>query len=157
MYWHRPLSRLETATSAVVVAVVLAFFLERLLYYMELAERTAMEVTVSHVNSGIAITLAHVILGGDQAKQAEVLRQNPFQLAKMAPANFWGDTNRPDLRTYERGGWIFDTSRSELVYLPRLRRGLKTTEAEEALRFHLSGPVNGVFYRLVPASKYTWD
>jgi hypothetical protein len=139
------------------VAVVLSVFLERMLYYMELAERTAMEVTVSHVNSGIAITLAYVILGGDQARQAEVLKQNPFRLANMAPTNFWGDANRPELGAYEKGGWIFDSSRSELVYLPRLTRGLKTAEADEAIRFHLTGPVNGVIYRLAPTSKYTWD
>lgn len=157
MIWRRDLSRLEVATCAAIVAVVLAFFLERLLYYMELAERTAMEVTVSNVNSGITITLAYVIMGGDRAKQAEVLTQNPFQLAKMAPSNFWGEVNRPDLGAYERGGWIFDSFRSELVYLPRLRRGLKTTEPEGALRFHLAGPVNGVLYMLVPTSRYTWD
>jgi hypothetical protein len=112
---------------------------------------------VSNVNSGIAITLAYVILAGDQAKQAEVLKQNPFQLAHMAPTNFWGEASRPDLGGYERGGWVFDRSRSELVYLPRLTRGLKTTEPEEALRFRLAGPVNGVMYTLVPTSKYTWD
>ena len=141
---------------AAVAGVVLAVFLERVLYYMELAERTVMEVTVSNVNSAVNVRRAYGMLAGPSANASAALPRNPFELAGMSPANFRGDIDSPDLATLERGQWVFDRTRRELIYLPRLRRGLETSDPDGAIRFKLE-PRGSSISLLVPASAYTWN
>ena len=156
MYWRRNLTRLEIGIYAAVVAVVLAVFLERVLYYMELAERTVMEVTVGNVNSAINIRRAFGMLARPTANDASAALRNPFELAGMSPANFDGEIDSPSLATIERGHWVYDRTRRELIYLPRLRRGLDTADPDGAIRFKLE-PRGSSISLLVPASAYTWN
>jgi general secretion pathway protein G len=154
MYWRRSVTRVEAAIYAGLIAVLLAIFLERLLYYMEVGERTAMEVTVSRVNSAINVHLAHEMLSGRPLKVLPPLAQNPFQLAKMSPQNFLGEIDGSTLAEVERASWVFDRSRGELVYLPRWHRGLDSAELDGAIRFKLTFASGR--YALVPASAYSW-
>jgi general secretion pathway protein G len=156
MYWRRRLSRLEVAIYAVVVAVVLTAFLERLLYYMELAERTAMEVTVSYVNSGLDLRQAYGMLATQSASDPAASARNPFELAAMSPGNFLGEMDSPRLADLERGNWVFDRAQKELIYLPRLRRGLDTADPNGAIHFKLEAR-GGNRSRLVPTLSFTWE
>ena len=156
MYWRRRLTRLEVAIYAAVAALVLAVFLERLLYYMELAERTVMEVTVSNVNSALNVRRAYEMLAGRAANDPSAPLRNPFELAGMSPANFHGEIDSPSLASLERGHWVFDRIRRELIYLPRLRRGLTTADPDSAIRFRLE-PRGNAISMLVPTSEYTWN
>ena len=138
------------------IAVVLAVFLERLLYYMELAERTAMEVTVSNVNSAINVRRALDMLARRGTNDPSAPPRNPFALAEMSPANFIGEVDSPHLASLERGQWVFDRTRKELIYLPRLRRGLDTADPDSAIRFRFE-PRGHAVSMLVPTTKYTWN
>jgi hypothetical protein len=157
MYWRRPLTRMEMALSAAVVAVVMAVFLGRLLDYMELAERSNMETTVSHINSGINTGLAYDMLEGRSVNIAARLKRNPFELARMSPTNFLGEVDGPDLASLEKGSWIYDRGRNELIYLPKRRRGLHTEDPHGAIRFRLAQARSEAPYMLVPTSIYTWE
>jgi hypothetical protein len=156
LYWRRRLTRLEVALYAALLAIAAAIFLERLLHYMELAERAAMEVTVSRVNSAISIGLAYRYLAGRPVEVAAALQQNPFELANMSLTNFHGEFDHPSLANFERGYWLFDRSGQELIYLPRLRRGLRTDDPDGALRFRLAQRT-GSTYMLVLTSQYSWN
>jgi hypothetical protein len=83
------------------------------------------------------------------------LERNPFELARMAPSNLHAEITGSGLADLERGYWVFDRSRKELAYLPRLYRGLQTDDPDGAVRFHLM-PGPGTTYVLVPTSKYSW-
>jgi hypothetical protein len=157
MYWRRPLTRLEMALSAAVVAIVLALFLEQLLGYMELAERSNMETTVSYINSGINTGLAYDMLEGRPVSIAARLKRSPFELARMSPANFLGDVNGRDLAGLKKGSWVYDGLSNELIYLPKLHRGLHTEDPNGAVRFRLALANNKSHYVLVPTSAYTWE
>jgi hypothetical protein len=156
LYWRRRLTRLEIALYATVLAIAATIFLERLLHYMELAERVAMEVTVSRLNSAISIHLAYRYLAGRPIEAAAALKHNPFELASMSPANFHGELDHPALANLERGYWLFDRGAGELVYLPRMRRGLRTNDPDDALRFRLTQR-GGSTYVVVLTSQYTWE
>ena len=156
MYWRRRLTRLEVAIYASVAALVLAVFLERVLYYMELAERTVMELTVSNVNSALTVRRALDMLAGRASNDPTAPSRNPFALAGMSPANFHGEIDSPNLADLERGYWVFDQTRRELIYLPRLRRGLDTADPDGAIRFRLERRANDTSM-LVPTSKYAWN
>jgi general secretion pathway protein G len=152
VYWHRRLTRLEAAISATLLAVFLAVFLERVLYYLELAERTVVVLTVSNVNSALNVRRAYDMLGG-QAMNDRV--RNPFELAGMSPDNFLGEIDSPSLATLERGQWVFDRTRRELIYLPRLHRGLETADPDGAIRFKLE--LQRGVSMLVTTSDYAWN
>jgi general secretion pathway protein G len=152
VYWRRRLTRLEAAISAALVAVFLAVFLERVLYYMELAERTVMVLTVNNLNSALNVRRAYGMLGGKAMNDAS---RNPFELAGMSPANFLGEIDAPNLASVERGNWVFDRTRRELIYLPRLRRGFETADPDGAIHFRLELWGHEVSM-LVPTSEYAW-
>ena len=153
MYWQRRLTRLELAVYAGLIGIALAVFADRLLDTLEIAERAAMDVTVSRVNSAINIQLAADRFGGRLPRIAEALERNPFEVARMSPGNFLGEFDAPQLDGLERGTWIFDRSSRELIYLPKLHRGLEA--AEPAVRFRLERRGNELF-ALVPAAPYMW-
>jgi len=153
VYWRRRLTRLEAAISAALVAVFLAVFLERTLYYLELAERTVMVLTVNNVNSALNVRRAYGALKGQATDDS---LRNPFGLARMSPANFLGEVDSPNLAALERGQWVFDRTRGELIYLPRLRRGLETADPDGAIRYRLELR-GGEVSMLVPTSKYAWN
>jgi hypothetical protein len=157
IYWRRPLTRLECALYAALVGVIIALFLERALAYMELAERTAMEITVQHVNAGLQIQRASEMLQGRATDQQKALQQHPFDIARMRVANVHPDlADSHRLAELERGYWVFERSTKELIYLPQLHRRLQTEGPQPVLRFHLVGGGSAP-YVLVPATKYSWD
>jgi general secretion pathway protein G len=160
----RPLTRLEKVLYAVIVAILVATLAEKFLDHMELAERTAMEVTISNVNSAISMRLAHERLRDGARLPAwalgdpfELGRISPFELARMSPSNFLGERDSGRLASVERGSWIYDRARGELVYLPRLQRTLSTRDPDVALRFRLQSMNHGAHVMLVPTSKYHWQ
>lgn len=115
-----------------------------------------MEVTVSYVNSALNVRRAYDMLSGRAASDPGAPLRNPFELAGMSPVNFLGDIDSPNLANLERGYWVFDRTRRELIYLPRLRRGLTTADPDGALRFRLESRGNAISM-LAPTSKYSWD
>jgi hypothetical protein len=156
IYWRRPLTPLEIGLYAALVGVLLAIFLDRLLVYMELAERIAMEVTVINVNSALNVQLASAMLQGQWIDPRKALQRNPFELARMRVPNVHPDiANIASAADLERGYWVFDRSGRELIYLPQLHRGLQTEGPETFVRFRLVGGANTAFV-LVPATKYSW-
>lgn len=156
MYWRRRLTRLELALYAIVVGAALAALLDRMLDTMELAERVAMEVTVSRVNSAITTQLASDRLGGRLTRLSELRERNPFEVAGMVASNSHGELDTPRLADLERGYWVFDRSRKELIYLPRLHRGLRTADADSNVHFRLVVRESGTLV-LVPVSPYSWQ
>lgn len=151
MYWRRPLSRLELALYASLVGVLMAVFIERGVYYMEIAERTAMEVTILRVNSAINVRRAQEMLS--EGRASIPTGQNPFEFARAVPPNFRGEVLAAEVYRLEKGSWAFDPLRGEVLYRPRLNRLLEVSDPDGAIRFRLT-PERG--FMLVPTSRYTW-
>ena len=154
MYWQRRLTRLELGLYALIVAVVLLFFLDRVADTMELAERASMEVTVSQINSGLNIRMATDRLYGRLTRVSNLLERNPFEVAGTTASNSLGELDFRNLEDLERGNWVFDSRRRELVYLPRLHRRLHT--GDRTIRFHLVRKGDGMLL-LAPITPYVWD
>ena len=153
MYGRRRLTRVELAIYAVIVAALIAGFSSYALQYMEVAEKTAMDSTLSNVALAINVRYASRLMAGER-DDASWTRQNPFELAKAFPPNYRG-AGGEDLDGADRPAWFFDIERAEIVYLPRLHRFL-TTPTDNVLRFALQRSRGGAGYVLVPTSKYQW-
>jgi hypothetical protein len=157
LYGRRPLTRLEAGLYGGIAALLIVFLVERMLDYMELAERSAMERTVINVNSGINLRLAQEMLQGRLIDMRGALARNPFALAGMNQPNFLGEQELPSLASLPTRSWVYDLTRRELVYLPRLHRGLRTPENEAVIRFRLTQNPRGAPYLLVPVTEYSWE
>lgn len=152
VYWQRRLTRLESGMVVIVCGILIALFLERTLTYMELAERTAMEVTVQHVNAALQIQRAAELLQG-HAAQPRI--QHPFELARVRVLKVHPDLLDPRrLGELDRGYWVFERSAGQLIYLPQFQRYLHSEDGN--VRFRLSRTA-GAPYVLVPAAHYSWD
>jgi hypothetical protein len=149
MFWRRRLTLLEMGLYAGLVSLVLAAFFERAIVLMEQAERMAMETTVTNVNASLALGSARALL---EARSSAP----PSLLTEMAGSpNFAGAIRASELGGIARGQWAYDSSSGELIYLPRLHRGLTVEDPESALRFRLNQ--NGKNYKLVPTATYIWQ
>jgi hypothetical protein len=157
MYGRRRLTRLELGLYSVIIGIGLAVFLDRLYDAMELAERAAMEGTVNRINTAITIRLTQDLLTGRSPDMSATLARNPFDIARAIPPNYGGEVVAPNLAAMTRGVWVYELSKRELVYLPRLKRGLETVDGIEAIRFRLVASKPGGRYMLVPTSDYTWQ
>ena len=157
IYGRRPASKLEAALYGGIAAILIAVFASQLLDYMEIAERSAMQATLGNLVAAINTRLAYEVMRGEIGNVSGWPRRSPFELARASAGNFAGerDTLGPDALV--RGTWAFDAVRGELVYQPRLRRGLETSDPEGALRFRAVVDPRGFGYRLVPTSPYRWN
>ena len=124
MYWRRRLTRLESALYAAVAAILVGVFLERSCHFRALAERSAMEVTVQHVNSGLRLRRATEIIAGTASPTTAP--GDLFAFAYVAPP--------PGAQA---GAWRYDQADSVLVYTPRYRDG--------SIRFGLSREASGLW------------
>jgi hypothetical protein len=138
MVFRRSLTRLELSLAAAVFGIAVVLFVDRMLDVMELAERTAMEVTLSNVTAALNTRLAFAVLKGESVEWQE---RNPFDIVGASPPS---------------DNWSYDAQQKELVYRPSLRRYLHTEQPGNALRFRLTPQRAGMGYRLVPAAGFQW-
>ena len=157
LYGRRPLTRLESGLYAGIAAILIAIFAAYLLDFMETAERIGMELTLSHVISGANTGLAYDMLQGKTPEGLAATSIHPFELARMTPGNFLGSGDSSNIGSLERGSWFYDVTREELVYLPRLSRGLQTGAPDNALRWHFGRRNDGPGYVLTLVTPYHWQ
>lgn len=155
MYGRRRLTRVEMAVYAFIVVIVIAVFSSFVLDYMEMAEKAAMETTVTNVTSAINVRYAMLAMSGRQGDSAQWFRRNPFELAHISPPNYQGVLGTATTDGVSRPAWLFDATNAELVYLPRLYSHLDDGEADE-LRFRLEPNASGFGFVLRPARPYRW-
>jgi hypothetical protein len=139
MIYRRSLTRLELSLAAAALGIALVIFADRALDVMELAERNAMEATLSNVTSAVNTRVAHALLKGEKV---DWQKRNPFEVAGVRlPSE----------------SWSFDDEQNELVYRPRLRRHLHTDQPGGTLRFRLTPHRAGMGYLFVPAAGFQWQ
>ena len=157
IYGRRPATRLEAALYGGIAAIFIAVFASELFDYMEIAERSAMQATLGNLVAAINTRLAYEVMRGEIGNVSGWPRRNPFELARASVGNFAGEKDTHALGGLERGTWAFDAVRGELVYLPRLHRGLVTSDPDGALRFRAIVDLRGFGYRLEPAPPFRWN
>ena len=116
---------LQSALYVIIAGVLAAVLLERLLTYAEAAEKAAMEATVSRLHAGLYVRMAYLALRGEYEKIDVLAAQSPFAATEAKPSNYLGEFDGLPADS-EGGNWLFDRSRRELVYVPKLSRFLES-------------------------------
>lgn len=160
----RPRNYLQSALYVAIAGVIAAILIERLLAYAEVAEKAAMEATVSQLNNALYARLAYLALRGEYEAIEALPDKSPFATAEARSAAYLGEFDDGPPGGAERGKWYFDRGRRELVYLPRFKRYLLSLDDGDAsggarfvleLRKSSNHWYTGAVLR--PAGAWRWD
>lgn len=156
----------ELMVVIVIFSMLVAVLLNRLGYYLELAEKAAMESTLRAIKTGLQTRLAELIITRRQAETSMLEVEDPTRWLEQKPPNYAGAYREPA----EPGHWYFDERQRQLVYVVNSGQRLEIEGAPGAkeLRFrvlllvdrHEAGgkrvqSVSGV--TLVPVRAYRWS
>jgi hypothetical protein len=121
----RQRNHLQSALYVIIAGVLAAVLLERLLTYAEATEKAAMEATVSRLHAGLYFRMASFALRGEYEQMDALAFQSPFAATEARAPNYLGEFDGIP-GDAEGGNWLFDRSRHELVYVPKLKRYLES-------------------------------
>ncbi len=129
---------LESVLYVIIAGALAALLLHRLQQLSEVAEKTAMEATVSRLQSALYVRAAKAVLSGGAKIERDWAERNPVVLTHADLPNYLGAFDHPDLTTLEPGSWLYDRERHELVYLVRRTQNFSGgTDPVPAIRFRL--------------------
>jgi general secretion pathway protein G len=109
-------SLLEFVISLTLVAVLVAVFLDRGLYYRERAEKAAMEQVAQDLRSSVNLRVAELALENRFRELAALAAENPMELLARKPQNYLGVLAGAGVQEVVTGNWYFDKTSKEVVY-----------------------------------------
>ncbi|HVY06681.1 MAG TPA: hypothetical protein VHB46_11960 [Burkholderiales bacterium] len=118
---HRGASQLELVVCIALVGIFMAVFLERMFYYQEQAEKTAMEMTVANIRSGLRYKVADLIMNNRVSEIPTLADDNPVNWLQGPPENYLGEFDGLP-QSDPSGKWYFDRSTRQLIYTVSNRR-----------------------------------
>lgn len=149
----RGFSLLELVVSLSVFSVLVGVFAQRFLYMQEFAEKTAMELTVMNMRTGLRFKAAELMTRQRMADMPALLEENPIHWLERPPENYVGEFVNPAMHDIQPGSWYFDIGRKQLVYrLNQSRYFNKVGEVPE-LRFGVKGIVQKKIQNEILVSK----
>jgi len=155
------LSKLEFLLVLAVIAVLLLVALEQMKEVQELSEEMVVEATLRNISSGLRYAMAEDIIHGTEGRIAERVGGNPVRWLDQPPAGYLGEfpaTPEP----LPAGAWVFDSTRRELCYRPKLFKHLVIAGDGQLLRWRIesvaaspaSARVSAV--RVAAVQVYSW-
>lgn len=109
-------SLFELVTVIAVVSILVAVALDRLLPYIDEAERVSVIRLEGQLRSTLMMEAAERIVRGQSATITELNGSNPVHFLLEPPKNYWGEVNSPAPGSTPSRHWYFDTRRQELTY-----------------------------------------
>jgi prepilin-type N-terminal cleavage/methylation domain-containing protein len=133
---QRGFSLFELVAAITIVVICAGVLLQRVLYLQEVAERTAMDMTIANLRTGLRYKTGDLLIRDKVSEIATLADENPVNWLQNPPDNYLGEFDfSPD--TELRGNWYFDKTRHELVYTINNRRHfLPASDQDYALRWH---------------------
>jgi prepilin-type N-terminal cleavage/methylation domain-containing protein len=162
-------SLVEFIVVLVVISIIAAILLDRVRFYQQKAEKTAMEATAAAIRAGLHLRMAGYLAAGREQDLPRLARANPMDWLARKPENYAGAFDRIGAETVPDGDWYFDLSDRVLVY--RIRYGEAFTadsEGRKEVRFRVVveyGSLNDPAVELKgirnvdfsPIAPYTWN
>lgn len=161
---NRQRNYLQSALYVVIAGTLAATLLERLLTYAEVAEKAAMEATLSRLHTGLYARVAMLALRGEYEALEALQNQSPFTAAQVLSANYLGEFVGVPEGNAAVGKWFYDRLRRELIYVPSLKRHLHPDRSEGAttglrFRMHVRKPSMNVYggVAIEPVGSARWE
>lgn len=151
----------ELVVVVCLVSILAGVAFERLRYYQEAAEATAVESNLSVLKNALHIRSAELISANRWDELQRLPQQNPFELLEEKPANYGGGW-LPDGRA---GQWYYDDAAKQVVYRVGSADSFSASDGKHEMRFAVigrdaSGKVAAggsvAYVSLRPLSSYRW-
>ena len=146
--------------------VFMAVFLERMFYYQEYAEKTAMDMTVANIRMGLRYRVADLMLANRMSEVPTLADENPIHWLAERPANYLGELDSAPADE-PKGQWFFDKPSRELVYTVSNRRHFESSDGRNySVRYRATRQAaaagNGasrteIWISFVPVREYRWQ
>ncbi|HXU92730.1 MAG TPA: prepilin-type N-terminal cleavage/methylation domain-containing protein, partial [Gallionella sp.] len=108
---------IELIIVVVIVVVIGGTFLNRMFYYQEQAEKTAMEGVAAALQSALTLQYAQILTRGKPSDVPALAYANPMDWLQKKPNNYAGEFYDPSPASVESGSWVFDLKSRDLVYV----------------------------------------
>ena len=129
---------IELIIVIIIIATLMGFFMSRVMFYQEQAEKVAMESVAGAVQSALIIQYSQILTHGKSSDVTALIQDNPMNWMQKKPGNYAGEFFDPTLQSAESGNWVFDLKTRDLVYLVRNGAHLKQgVDGKPWIRFHV--------------------
>ena len=156
----------EFAVVAMVLAALVGVLLQQVIEYQERAEKTAVDLTIRNLRSGLRWQIGQRMIHGGGSELPHLVGANPISWLERPPPGYLGEKAGPaDVQT-GGGSWYFDRATNEVAYVPNFRGHLVVkSDGTGELRWQLrtlknvsradvNPPVTEIV--LVETERYSW-
>ena len=107
----------ELIVAITVVVVLAGALLNRLQYYQEQAEKTAMQQVAGVLQSALTLKYGRLLTSGTESGAAALAIENPINWLAKIPENYSGEFYDVTPRSVAPGNWVFDLKSRNLIYV----------------------------------------
>lgn len=134
----RGFSLLELVIVIAIISLLMSVFLERVWYYQEMAEKTAMEEDAGAIQNALSMQYGKHYLRGNQDEISRLATENPVKWLQRLPKNYAGEFYDPTPNSVSPGSWVFDLRKHELIYVPNSTEHFEPgADGKKWIRFHV--------------------
>lgn len=134
----RGFSLFELVVVISIVAVLMGIFLNRVLYYQEQAEKTAMVGVAGAIQSALIMQYGQILTRGKTSDIEWLAKDNPMNWLQQKPDNYVGELHDLTPLAVKPGNWVFDLDSHDLVYVPSLANNFRPgKDGKQWIRYHV--------------------
>jgi general secretion pathway protein G len=131
-------SLIELIIVVIIIVILMGFFMNRVMFYQEQAEKVAMEEVVGSVQSALTLQYGQLLTRGKSTDISTLVSDNPMNWMQKRPSNYSGEFYDPTSQSVHTGNWVFDLKHHELVYLINNGTHFKVnSDGQRWIRFHV--------------------
>ena len=129
---------IELIVVIAILSILIAVFLNKVEYYQELAEKTAMEQNIGAIQNALTLQHGKQYVRGNSDDVTLLSTENPMKWLQKLPQNYAGEFFDPKPTSVPPGSWIFDIKAHELIYIPsRTDHFVPGKDGLNWIRFHI--------------------
>lgn len=113
----RGFTLIELIVVIVIIATLFTVFLNRVWFYQERAEKTAMVEVAGAIQSALVMQYGSLLVQGREADIVALAADNPMNWLAKKPRNYAGEFYEPTPLSVAPGNWMFDLKSHELIYV----------------------------------------
>ena len=135
----RGFTLIELIVVIAIIVTLMGLFMNRVLFYQEQAEKTAMEQVAGAIQSALTLQYSQIMTRGKPSDVAALAKDNPMNWLQKNPRNYAGEYYDPTPLAVESGSWVFDLRSRDLIYVVRTASNFKPgKDGRKWIRFHVA-------------------
>jgi len=134
----RGFTLLELIVVITIIVFLMGLFMNRMMFYQEQAEKTAMVQVVGTIQSALTLQYGEMLTRGKPSDVAALARDNPMNWLQKRPRNYSGEFYDPTPQAVVPGNWMFDLKTRDLIYEVRDSNYFEPgKDGRKWIRFHV--------------------